>query len=84
MMKLSPYVSSPKKMIRHSTTAPYMDPMPYVHRQLQMDELGRQSTAQSAHFVRATMNPNANGEMNGDRINPMVQMLSCTFKCYGL
>lgn len=53
-------VSSMKNVIRNSTTAPYIEPMPYVHRQLAL----------------ATRNPNANGETKGEMMKPIVQMLS--------
>ena len=49
-----------KNMIRTTTIAEYMDPMPYAHR----------------HDVRATKKPNAKGETNGETRKPMVQMLS--------
>jgi hypothetical protein len=50
-----------KKMIKTTTMAPYMDPIPYAHR----------------HDVRATRKPKAKGERNGDMMKPMVQKLSC-------
>jgi hypothetical protein len=49
-----------KNMIRITTIAEYMDPMPYAHR----------------HDVRATKNPKTNGERNGEMMKPMVQILS--------
>ena len=56
-----------------------MDPIPYVHLQLARDKLESSSErllGMKAHFVRATIKPNANGEMKGDNMNPMVQIFS--------
>lgn len=39
---------------------PYIDPIPYAHLQV----------------VRATRKPKANGDRNGEMMNPIVQMLS--------
>jgi hypothetical protein len=49
-----------KNTIRSTTMAEYMDPMPYAH----------------LHDVRATKKPNAKGEINGEIMKPIVQMLS--------
>jgi len=49
-----------KKVIRNTTIAEYIAPMPYAHR----------------HDARAARKPKAKGEINGDMMKPMVQMLS--------
>lgn len=51
-----------KRTIKMTTMAPYMEPIPYAHRQ----------------DVLATRKPKRNGEMNGDTMKPYTGMLEAT------
>lgn len=73
------YVSSPKNAMKKTTTALYIEPMPYAHLQLSdaVHELIHDETMVVTYLARAHKNPNKKGETKGETRKPMVQMLSC-------